>query len=153
MSAVGSLSTARSKAMRLIVTLLVLLVGCQANGPPSKDYFYRSSVPLPRHQAFVKQPIPQAAPQRQPQYTFNTTNYSTTNNYNYGRQPLVAHRVHCNHIRVPINEQRWQVPVYKPCFRGYDACGLPIYAQELLTPGGLYKITIGYRCRRCGCRL
>ena len=136
--------------MRLTVALLLLVMGCASGDrrPPSKDHFYRPLTTLPRHEALVHRPKQQ---QQQPQHV---TNYNTTNTYNYWRQPLAypVERV-CRHIRVPINERRWQAPVYKPYFRGYDQCGLPIYVQKLISPGGGYTITVGYKCRRCGYRL
>ena len=76
------------------------------------------------------------------------------NVYNTTVRQNIYQTVHtCRHIRSPINERRWQAPVYKPCFRGYDACGVPIYQQSLVSPGGWYTITTGYKCRRCGCSM
>lgn len=145
---------------------------------PRHKKYEKPTAPPPK----VEKIVVEAAPTQPKQYVYNTTNntYNTTNNYNYQstvRAPSyltyrprsvypryrprndgyrgyteVYHRP-CSHVRVPINEQRWQAPVYKPHFQGYDACGLPIYVQGLISPGGWYTVTVGYKCRRCGCRL
>lgn len=70
----------------------------------------------------------------------------------YHRPYVRSHRV-CDHVRVPINERRWREPLCRQVFQGYDICGLPIYRDEILRHGEFYYITVGYKCRRCGCRL
>jgi hypothetical protein len=158
-----------SRKIKLLV-LLLLIGGCanpvhdnEDYRPTAKDTIYRPLTPLPRHQALAHRPTPRLK-QQQPQYT---TNYNTTNNYNYGTGPSVTYRPRndgwrnyqnayhreCHHVRIPITKRCWQEPVDKPVFGGYDTCGNIFYNQRLISPGSWYTITVGYKCRHCGCRL
>ncbi len=135
--------------MRWLIAILVL-AGCASEPRQnSEDYYYYPTSPLPRH--YQPEDLPQSDwhhhyPQ---QYTPRNQGWR---NYGNVYQPAPCRRT-CNHVRTPVNERRWQMPLYKPCFIGYDSSGVPIYTQEIVRPGGWYNITIGYKCRKCGSRL
>lgn len=139
--------------MRWVALIVLLLTSCAAepNYNP-RDYYYRPNTLLPRHyDLFRGQPeIVQQSQWHHNQPQRYIPRNQGWRNYNDVYRPVERH---CRHTRMPINERRWRAPIYKPVFRGYDHYGVPIYIQELVSPGGWYTITVGYRCRKCRCRI